>query len=164
MPSQLAIWGVQMAKVGVALTTGQTGAAPPSSAVPMEQDLPASSTDAAGHVSGAGTEVKGGTADTDAQNWVQPQSFKSLVGKGHADFSSGHQQVLLPGKLRQYYQPVNLTLQKLCQQGTTHLFNNCVDNQNHVNMSPGGKHPPTANIFQPVLTPQTMFRLLCSNL
>ena len=102
-----------MAKVGVALTTGQTGAAPPSSAVPMEQDLPAraaTSTDAAGHVSGAGTEVKGGTADTDAQNWVQPQSFKSLVGKGHADFSSGHQQVLLPGKLHQYHQPVNFTL------------------------------------------------------
>ena len=86
-----------MAKVGVALTTGRTGAAPASSVVPMEQDLPASaapSTDTAGQVSGAGTEVKASTSDTDAQSWVQPQSFKSLVGKGHADFSSGHQQVL----------------------------------------------------------------------
>lgn len=86
-----------MAKVGVALTTGRTGAAPASSVVPMEQDLPAGaapSTDTAGQVSGAGTEVKASTSDTDTQSWVQPQSFKSLVGKGHADFSSGHQQVL----------------------------------------------------------------------
>lgn len=99
---------MQMAKVGVALTSGRTGGPPPSSAIPMEQDLPVNATpplDAAGQVSGAGTAVgssSSGTAgdtggpDVDAQNWVQPQSFKTLVGKGHADFSSGHQQVLAP--------------------------------------------------------------------
>lgn len=85
-----------MAKVGVALTTGQTGGPPPSSAVPMKQDLPGSATpgkDAAGTVSGAGTAVEASSTEAEAQTWVQPQSFKTLVGKGHADFSSGHQQV-----------------------------------------------------------------------
>lgn len=113
MRTQLAVWHVQMAKVGVALTTGRTGAAPPSSAVPMEQDLPAPSSDAAGQVSGAGTEVKGSSGDTDVQNWVQPQSFKSLVGKGHADFSSGHQQVLVSTTCCPCHQPAAVAPQAL---------------------------------------------------
>ena len=87
-----------MAKVGVALTKGLTGAPPPFTAVPMDTDLPPeaiASKDAAGQVSGAGTAVKApASACADDHNWVEPQAFKSLVGRGHADFSSGHQQVI----------------------------------------------------------------------
>lgn len=86
-----------MAKVGVALTKGRTGAPPPSSAAPMDTDLQPgaiASKDAAGQVSGAGTAVKAAAfGSEDDHNWVEPQAFKSLVGRGHADFSSGHQQV-----------------------------------------------------------------------
>jgi ubiquitin carboxyl-terminal hydrolase 5/13 len=85
-----------MAKVGVALSKGRTGAPPPSTAAPMEEDVPTSaiaSKDAAGQVSGAGTTVKPSYSGEEEHNWVEPQAFKSLVGKGHADFSSGHQQV-----------------------------------------------------------------------
>ena len=85
-----------MAKVGVALTTGRTGAPPPSTAAPMEEDIAAggpASMDAAGLVSGAGTAVKASRGSEEQHNWVEPQAFKSLVGRGHADFSSGHQQV-----------------------------------------------------------------------
>lgn len=89
---------VQMAKVGVALTKGLTGAPPPLTAAPMDTDLPPeaiASKDAAGQVSGAGTAVKTLiSASTDDHNWVEPQAFKSLVGRGHADFSSGHQQAI----------------------------------------------------------------------
>ena len=80
----------------MALTQGRTGAPPPSTAAPMDTDLqPAAvaAKDAAGQVSGAGTAVKAGGTDDEQHNWVEPQAFKSLVGKGHADFSSGHQQV-----------------------------------------------------------------------
>ena len=91
------VW-VQMAKVGVALTKGLTGAPPPVTAAPMETDLPPeaiASKHAAGQVSGAGTAVKApASASADDHNWVEPQAFKSLVGRGHADFSSGHQQVV----------------------------------------------------------------------
>lgn len=92
----------QMAKVGVALTQGRTGAPTPSTAAPMDTDLqPAAvaAKDTAGQVSGAGTAVKGGGSDGEQHNWVEPQAFKSLVGKGHADFSSGHQQ-----DAREYFQ------------------------------------------------------------
>ncbi len=91
-----------MAKVGVALSKGRTGAPPPSTAAPMEEDVPTSaiaSKDAAGQVSGAGTTVKPSDSGEDEHNWVEPQAFKSLVGKGHADFSSGHQQVRLQYQL-----------------------------------------------------------------
>ena len=95
-----------MAKVGVALTNGRTGAPPLSTAAPMEQDLAPNSIaskDAAGVVSGAGTSVKADHTNKDEHSWVEPQAFKSLVGKGHADFSSGHQQVSsLPGLCRLY--------------------------------------------------------------
>lgn len=86
-----------MAKVGVALTKGQTGAPLPFTTAAMDTDLPPeviASKDAAGQVSGAGTSVKAAaSASEDDHNWVEPQAFKSLVGRGHADFSSGHQQV-----------------------------------------------------------------------
>lgn len=104
---------VQMAKVGVALTKGQTGASPPFTAAPMDTDLAPeaiASKDAAGQVSGAGTAVKAdASASADNHNWVEPQAFKSLVGRGHADFSSGHQQVpsglaCMPSLLQLYTQ------------------------------------------------------------
>ncbi len=91
-----------MAKVGVALSKGQTGAPPPSTATPMEEDIATSaiaSKDAAGQVSGAGTTVKPSDSGEEEHNWVEPQAFKSLVGRGHADFSSGHQQVGLQYQL-----------------------------------------------------------------
>lgn len=91
---------VQMAKVGVALTKGLTGAPPPFTAAPMDTDLPPeaiASKNAAGQVSGAGTAVKApASASADDHNWVEPQAFKSLVGRGNADFASGHQQVSRP--------------------------------------------------------------------
>ncbi|KAL0051048.1 hypothetical protein WJX82_001112 [Trebouxia sp. C0006] len=92
----------QMAKVGVALSKGRTGAPPPSTAAPMEEDIPTraiASKDAAGQVSGAGTTVKPSYSGEEEHNWVEPQAFRSLVGKGHADFSSGHQQ-----DAREYFQ------------------------------------------------------------
>ena len=91
-----------MAKVGVALSKGRTGAPPPSTAAPMEEDIPTgaiASKDAAGQVSGAGTTVKPSDSGEEEHNWVEPHAFKSLVGKGHADFSSGHQQVRLQYQL-----------------------------------------------------------------
>ena len=45
-------------------------------------------TDAAGLISGAGTEVQ----DGDEGTWVEPQRFKSLVGRGHVEFSTNRQQ------------------------------------------------------------------------
>ncbi|KAA6426280.1 MAG: ubiquitin carboxylterminal hydrolase [Trebouxia sp. A1-2] len=86
----------------VALSKGRTGAPPPSTAAPMEEDIPTSaiaSKDAAGQVSGAGTTVKPSDSGEEEHNWVEPQAFKSLVGRGHADFSSGHQQ-----DAREYFQ------------------------------------------------------------
>ena len=86
-----------MAKLGVALTKGQTGAPPPLTAAPMDTDVTTEAVaakDAAGIVSGAGTTVEGAASSSeDEHNWVEPQAFKSLVGRAHADFSSGHQQV-----------------------------------------------------------------------
>ena len=86
-----------MAKLGVALTTGRTGqpAGPSSMAVdgPAAATAAANGTDAAGLVSGAGTEVQ----DGDEGTWVEPQRFKSLVGRGHAEFSTNRQQVIVVG-------------------------------------------------------------------
>lgn len=55
---------VQMAKVGVALSQGRTGQPP------VVNDMV-----------------------NEAVNAVRPQFFKSLVGRGHAEFSTNHQQV-----------------------------------------------------------------------
>ena len=99
MPSSYKHYFMQMAKVGVALTRGQTGAPSPFTAAPMDTNTTSQAVtdkDAAGLVSGAGTAVKGAAAvPEDEHKWVEPQAFKSLVGRGHADFSSGHQQVCL---------------------------------------------------------------------
>ncbi len=61
-----------MAKLGVALTTARTGQADNTGAV-----LP--------------SEAKGDSS-TEGQS-VRPLAFKSLVGRGHSEFSSGRQQV-----------------------------------------------------------------------
>lgn len=79
-----------MTKVGLALTTGHTGDAPAGPAVDAMADGP---TDAAGAAAGAApaaAAAPGATADSLA---VKPQAFKSLVGKGHPEFSSNRQQV-----------------------------------------------------------------------
>lgn len=67
----------QMAKVGVALTEGRTGAP---TASPMDIQSNGNAADAA-------------PAPKEDTNSVRPQSFKSLVGKGHSEFQSNRQQV-----------------------------------------------------------------------
>lgn len=62
---------VQLAKLGRALEFGQTGRQAPAP---------------------GGAEVEGTDDDAVRCNAVRPLSFKSLVGKGHAEFSSGRQQ------------------------------------------------------------------------
>ena len=74
----------QMAKVGRALVTGDTGAqveeaGPGGAAAPPEDSAAAAS-----------AAVTGGTGGQEA---VKPQFFKALAGKGHQEFSSGRQQV-----------------------------------------------------------------------
>jgi ubiquitin carboxyl-terminal hydrolase 5/13 len=107
----------QMAKVGLALTSGKTGKPRPSTkppaaaaasrgdaaeAVPMETDTAdaAAAAAAAAAVGAAGgaqdaAHLGGGAAGSEVQeaNSVRPAAFKALVGKGHPEFSSGRQQV-----------------------------------------------------------------------
>eukprot|EP00877_Chromochloris_zofingiensis_P014486 jgi/Chrzof1/9291/UNPLg00258.t1 len=90
----------QMAKLGVALVTGRTGAPAPPAAVAEQEGAGGATaaatapepmeTDAAGNAATAG----GGAAATAAQaaNSVRPAGFKSLVGRGHPEFSSARQQ------------------------------------------------------------------------
>ena len=66
-----------MAKLGVALTAARTGEA--DSASPRSD--PASS--------------EAGKSNKAAGQSVRPLAFKSVVGKGHSEFSSGRQQVAL---------------------------------------------------------------------
>ena len=78
---------MQMAKVGVALTEGRTGEAP---AAEPGADGPA---DAVGAAAGASPAA---AADVPAKLGalaVKPQAFKTLVGRGHPEFSSNRQQV-----------------------------------------------------------------------
>ncbi len=63
-----------MAKVGVALTEGRTGA-------PLAQSMD--------------VEANGDARKEDG-NTVRPAAFKSLVGQGHAEFQSNRQQVRPP--------------------------------------------------------------------
>lgn len=111
----------QLAKVGVALVQGKTGkpAPLPAAAAAADASGPTASTPAASAAPGSGPEpmdiaeeaavaaadtagapqdaahAGGGQAETAAQeaNSVRPAAFKSLVGKGHPEFSSGRQQV-----------------------------------------------------------------------
>jgi len=62
---------MQMAKVGVALTSAETGES----------------------LTGAQSEGANGVPLSHEQS-VKPQAFKTLVGKGHPEFSSNRQQVL----------------------------------------------------------------------
>lgn len=64
---------MQMAKLGRALTTAETGQ---------------------GEVHVANAKKK--ESDSTLGHSVRPLAFKSLVGKGHSEFSSGRQQVDLP--------------------------------------------------------------------
>ncbi|KAK9828649.1 hypothetical protein WJX72_001313 [[Myrmecia] bisecta] len=68
----------QMAKLGVALTTGRTGM-PSEEAAPMDHDA------------ANGAPHLGGTGNDDATS-IRPQFFKSLVGRGHPEFASARQQ------------------------------------------------------------------------
>jgi ubiquitin carboxyl-terminal hydrolase 5/13 len=74
---------VQFAKVGIALVEGKTGAAKISG---IATDYDAMTVTTEGGLE-ALDEVTGGT-----ENSVKPLTFKSLVGKGHAEFSSSRQQ------------------------------------------------------------------------
>ncbi|WIA18510.1 hypothetical protein OEZ85_009963 [Tetradesmus obliquus] len=105
----------QMAKLGLALTSGRTGkpqpqpkaaaAAAPAAAAesdPMETDTVDAAAGAAAAAAAAGAaggpqdaaSLGGGAAGIELQeaNSVRPAAFKALVGKGHPEFSSGRQQ------------------------------------------------------------------------
>lgn len=69
----------QLAKMGVALVNGRTGAPPPPP-TPMEAD-------------GAPETGGGGGSKADGTESVRPLAFKTLVGRGHHEFSSARQQV-----------------------------------------------------------------------
>ena len=78
---------VQMAKLGVALTEGCTGAGGSGSAdVPMANGCTGS---------GAGAQEPDQAPVTEAPDAcaVRPAAFKALVGRGHSEFQSNRQQV-----------------------------------------------------------------------
>ena len=94
---------LQMAKLGRAMTTAQTGQAPePSAAEPAgagePQDLLMEEVHENGKLQPAAAQQADGGAGTQG-TWVQPQRFKSLVGRGHSEFSTGRQQVRPPWPL-----------------------------------------------------------------
>jgi hypothetical protein len=104
-PDPAADLPTQLAKVGVALVTGRTGkgstAAVENAAGPAPMDI----TEAADQQAAAAAadpadqpdaaDLGGDKSDSASQeaNSVRPAAFKSLVGKGSAEFSSGRQQV-----------------------------------------------------------------------
>jgi len=73
----------QLAKVAQALVGGRTGHVPPTGAQPMEED---GATDAKPPAPAAAEDLATRAVA------VRPQSFKSLVGRGHPEFSSARQQ------------------------------------------------------------------------
>jgi ubiquitin carboxyl-terminal hydrolase 5/13 len=84
--------------VGVALVDGRTGAPPPAP-TPMDATptpgsgapaAAAAAAAAAADAAGAGGGKKAGGAVTES---VRPLAFKTLVGRGHPEFSSARQQV-----------------------------------------------------------------------
>ena len=79
---------VQMAKLGRAMATGHTGQPPePESVAPAAptEDVLMEAVPENGSAQANG--------DTKQGTWVQPQRFKTLVGRGHSEFSTGRQQV-----------------------------------------------------------------------
>jgi len=87
---------------GPTATTPAASAAPGSDPEPMDigEEAAVAAADAAAAAEAAGAlqdaaHAGGGQAETAAQeaNSVRPAAFKSLVGKGHPEFSSGRQQV-----------------------------------------------------------------------
>ena len=88
-----------MAKLGVALTTGRTG---DEGAAAAAADAVSGPVDAVGAAAGAAPAAaakpaEDGAADAGGRSRkpaaLKPQAFKSLVGKGHPEFSSNRQQV-----------------------------------------------------------------------
>lgn len=99
----------QLAKLGVALVQGRTGAplplAPAGGGAAMETDglTPAATADAsaavtAAAVGGNAAAAGGGRGGAVAES-VRPLAFKTLVGRGHHEFSSARQQVSEVGVL-----------------------------------------------------------------
>ncbi|KAL4854620.1 Ubiquitin carboxyl-terminal hydrolase 5 [Chlorella vulgaris] len=101
-------FAAQFAKIGTALLTGNTKAPPPAPApvaAPAAAAAAGEGAAAAGAADGPqpmsceaeGVETEGGSqAGVQGQQGsghsVKPQAFKSLVGRGHPEFSSGRQQ------------------------------------------------------------------------
>ena len=79
-----------MAKLGVAITEGRTGAAP---AAGHDADEPMAN----GGADGAHAAANGHAKPNEEGTAVRPAAFKSLVGRGHAEFASNRQQVLHAG-------------------------------------------------------------------
>ena len=80
--------------MGVALVNGRTGAAPPLP-TPMDAEgaADAGAAVAAAAAGGNAAAAGGGKADSALTESVRPLAFKTLVGKGHHEFSSARQQV-----------------------------------------------------------------------
>ena len=87
---------MQMAKLGVAITEGRTGAAPAAAHDPDEPMASADEPMANGSAVGAHSAAEGHKQRPEEEGTaVRPAAFKSLVGRGHAEFASNRQQVLL---------------------------------------------------------------------
>lgn len=81
----------QMAKLGTALITGRTGHPPATMAAAEQRAYEAVEGNGAPAAHGVHKAVSAPGPDPGA-NSVRPQMFKSLVGRGHAEFSSNRQQ------------------------------------------------------------------------
>lgn len=77
---------VQMSKLGMAMVMGRTGA-PPVTAAGLPHGSEAGEN---GHTTPMDIQEEDTATD---ENAVKPQRFKSLVGRGHPEFSSARQQV-----------------------------------------------------------------------
>ncbi len=84
MPAAVKILiSMQMSKLGMALDMGRTGA-------PAASSSTAGALEENGHSSPMDLQEEPSNDD----NSVRPQRFKSLVGRGHPEFSSPRQQVM----------------------------------------------------------------------
>jgi ubiquitin carboxyl-terminal hydrolase 5/13 len=78
-----------MAKLGVALTEGRTGSAAAAPAAELGGDTPMANGSADGEEGGAAASKH---SEPKQETAVRPAAFKSLVGRGHAEFASNRQQ------------------------------------------------------------------------
>lgn len=98
----------QLAKLGVALVQGRTGAPPPLAApggrAAMDTDAPTTAATADGGAAvaaaaaGGNAAAAGGGRGGVVTESVRPLAFKTLVGRGHHEFSSARQQVGAAGR------------------------------------------------------------------